>query len=414
MWRWHFYAGLIVLPILALMAVTGTLYLYKPEVEAWLYPTRIAAPPDKPTLAPSDIISISERYRQERVTQLLIPAERVESWRVTTRAPDGANTVSFVDPFTGRTLGTMRNGGGMKTVKDLHSLALTGPIGNRLVEVVAGWTILLCITGLYLRWPRSGQPALAIRGRAKGRLFWRDLHGTLGFLSAGVILFLAVTGMPWTDVWGGGLRVIVAANDWGRPKPASIPWSAPAQEALPWSLREGRSAIGAPGDIGVDAVARIAAGRGLVRGYQIILPSSPGAPYLLSPLARRADEARALTIDAASGAVVQDVDWRMFGPGAKAVEWGIATHQGQQYGEANRLLMLAGCLCLLALCVTAPILWWKRRLSGRLRAPPASSPASRRMVAGLMLGIGLLFPLTGLSMLAALAGEWVVIRLRRA
>jgi uncharacterized iron-regulated membrane protein len=76
--------------------------------------------------------------------------------------------------------------------------------------------------------------------------------------------------------------------------------------------------------------------------------------------------------------------------------------------------MLAGCLCLLALCVTAPILWWKRRLSGRLRAPPASSPAARRMVAGLMLGIGLLFPLTGLSMLAALAGEWVVTRLRRA
>jgi uncharacterized iron-regulated membrane protein len=414
MWRWHFYAGLIVLPILALMAVTGALYLYKPEVEAWLYPTRIAAPPDKPTLAPSDIISISKRYGQERVTQLLIPADRTESWRVTTRARDGATTVSFVDQFTGRTLGTMRNGGVMKTVKDLHSLALTGPIGNRLVEVVAGWAILLCITGLYLRWPRSGQPALAIRGRAKGRLFWRDLHGTLGFLSAGVILFLAVTGMPWTDVWGGGLRAIVAANDWGRPKPASIPWSAPAQDALPWSLREGRSAIGAPGDIGVDAVARIAAGRGLVRGYQIILPSSPGAPYLLSPLAGRADDARAITIDAASGAVVQDVDWRMFGPGAKAVEWGIATHQGQQYGEANRLLMLAGCLCLVALCITAPILWWKRRLSGRLRAPPASSPASRRMVAGMMLGIGLLFPLTGLSMLVALAGEWVVTRLRHA
>ncbi len=28
MWRWHFYAGLIVLPVLALMAVTGALYLY--------------------------------------------------------------------------------------------------------------------------------------------------------------------------------------------------------------------------------------------------------------------------------------------------------------------------------------------------------------------------------------------------
>ena len=119
-------------------------------------------------------------------------------------------------------------------------------------------------------------------------------------------------------------------------------------------------------------------------------------------------DARAITIDAASGAVVQDMDWRMFGPGAKAVEWGIATHQGQQYGEVNRLLMLAACLCLFLLCLTAPVLWWKRRQQGRLSAPPAATPAARRMVAGLMLFIGLLFPLTGLSMLVALLGEWIM------
>jgi uncharacterized iron-regulated membrane protein len=35
------------------------------------------------------------------------------------------------------------------------------------------------------------------------------------------------------------------------------------------------------------------------------------------------------------------------------------------------------------------------------------------MVASLMLGLGLLFPLTGLSMLAALAGEWLVGWMRR-
>ena len=32
-WRWHFLAGLIVLPVLAWMAVTGSLYLYKGEIE---------------------------------------------------------------------------------------------------------------------------------------------------------------------------------------------------------------------------------------------------------------------------------------------------------------------------------------------------------------------------------------------
>lgn len=407
MWRWHFYAGLIVLPVLALMAVTGALYLYKPEVEAWLYPVRL----DRAAAAasPARLIAAVERQSGERVTQITMPQTADESWRMTTRPGDGPPTVHFIDPADGRVLGEMRGGGVMGVVKNLHSLALTGAVGNRLVEVVAGWAILLCVTGLYLRWPRRGQPALAVRGSLKGRLFWRDLHGTLGFPSAAVILFLAVTGMPWTEIWGGGLRAVVAANAWGRPKTASIPWSAPAKEALPWTLREGGSGAGAPGDIGVDAIARVAAGRGIRAGYQIILPTQAGAPYLVVTLVQRADDARALTIDAASGAVVQDMDWRMFGPGAKAVEWGIAVHQGQQYGEGNRLLMLAGCLCLLALCATAPILWWKRRWA----APPAATPGARRTVAGLMVGIGLLFPLTGFSMVAALLGEGLAHRFAR-
>ncbi|WP_294132726.1 PepSY domain-containing protein [Sphingobium sp.] len=407
MWRWHFYAGLIVLPVLALMAVTGALYLYKPEIEAILYPVHMSGAPSASSLPPSRLIATVEQATGAQVTQIARPLTTTESWRVMTKADAGPPTVHFVDPRNGRILGQMRGGGVMKVIKDLHSLALTGPVGNRLVEVVAGWAILLCITGLYLRWPRRGQPALAIRGRASGRLFWRDLHGTLGFLSAGVILFLAVTGMPWTQVWGGGLRAVVAANDWGRPKMAVIPWSAPARDALPWTLREGGAAAGRAGDIGVDEALRIATTRGM-GGVQLIRPATPGAPYLAASIVTQAQDARAITIDAASGAVVQDMDWRMFGPGAQAVEWGIATHQGQQYGEANRLLMLAGCLCLLLLCLTAPVLWWKRRQQGRLTAPPAATPAARHMVAGLMLLIGLLFPLTGLSMVAASLGEWIM------
>ncbi|WHO38629.1 PepSY domain-containing protein [Sphingobium sp. AP49] len=412
MWRWHFYAGLIVLPVLALMAVTGALYLYKPEIEALVYPVRIAAAPGG--VPPSQMVAAVERTSGLRVTQIVRPAMRDESWRVTTKATGGDAVTWFVDPHDGRILGTMQGGGIMKVIKDLHSLALTGAVGNRLVEVVAGWAILLCITGLYLRWPRRGQPALAVRGRPGGRLFWRDLHGTLGFASALVILFLAVTGMPWTEVWGGGLRAVVAANDLGRPRAPVIPWTAPAQEALPWALREGGAAKGAVGGIGIDAVADIVAQRGVSGGYTLVLPATPGAPWLVATMVERAQDARAITIDAASGAVVQDIAWRNFGGGARVVEWGIATHQGQEYGEANRLLMLAGCLCLLLLCLTAPILWWKRRRNGRLCAPPDATPAVRRTVAGLMLVIGLLFPLTGLSMLAALAGEWLAGRLKRA
>ena len=414
MWRWHFYAGLIVLPVLAIMAVTGALYLYKPEIERTVYANRVMVAPEGTYWAPSRLVAAVERASGGQVTQVVRPSATDESWRMTVKAGSEAPVTWFVDPHNGHVLGTLRGGGVMKTVRDLHSLIITGPVGNRLVEVVAGWAILLCITGFYLRWPRAGNPALAIRGRPRGRRFWRDLHGTLGFASAGVVLFLALTGMPWTEVWGGDLRAVVTSNDLGRPKIAQIPWEPPAKEALPWTLREGGAGAGGSGGIGVDEAIATATARGVEGGFTLILPASPGAPYLVATAVQRARDARAIIIDAGSGAVVQDMDWRMFGAGAKAVEWGIATHQGQEYGEVNRLVMLAGCLCLLALCLTAPILWWKRRQGGRLAPPPPATPAARRVVAALMLLVGLLFPLTGLSMLAALLGEGVVRWLRPA
>src|SRR6218665_3780021 len=36
-WRWHFYAGLITLPFLVLLAVTGGLYLFRTELDAAIH-----------------------------------------------------------------------------------------------------------------------------------------------------------------------------------------------------------------------------------------------------------------------------------------------------------------------------------------------------------------------------------------
>ncbi|HBN52279.1 MAG TPA: hypothetical protein DD465_24620, partial [Thalassospira sp.] len=36
-WRWHFYAGLFVLPFMILLAVTGAAYLFRDEIDDWVY-----------------------------------------------------------------------------------------------------------------------------------------------------------------------------------------------------------------------------------------------------------------------------------------------------------------------------------------------------------------------------------------
>src|ERR1700712_2310612 len=41
LWRWHFYAGLFVMPLLLVLAVTGTLYCFQPQIEPLLYHDRM-------------------------------------------------------------------------------------------------------------------------------------------------------------------------------------------------------------------------------------------------------------------------------------------------------------------------------------------------------------------------------------
>lgn len=36
-WRWHFYAGIIFAPFLLILAFSGSMYLFKPQIEGYLY-----------------------------------------------------------------------------------------------------------------------------------------------------------------------------------------------------------------------------------------------------------------------------------------------------------------------------------------------------------------------------------------
>lgn len=412
------------LPVLLWLAVTGGLYLYKPEIESVVYRPWSSVAPRSSAMRLDRLIATIEQQSGADVVQVMRPADPAASWRMTLVDRDGTRQLAFVDPYAGRLLGTTGDGGVMRTVRDLHSLAITGPIGNALVEIVAGWAILLVLTGFYLWWPRRGSPLIALRGRPAGRLFWRDLHASTGLVAGAVILFLALTGMPWTGFAGKQLQGWVTSQGIGRPKaPGPNPWEAAkghdhramARGTLPWSMQRADTPVAhGVGDIGGARVADIAALRHLPAPWTMTIPIQPAAPYLVSRTIARAEDARALYVEAATGRVLQDSRYADFGVGARTIEWGVAVHQGQEYGEPNRLLMLGGCIGTVLLSLSAPILWWKRRRAGRLEGPPRT--ADRHVVRGLaaiMLALGLIFPLTGLSMLVALASDVVVRRLSR-
>jgi uncharacterized iron-regulated membrane protein len=73
--------------------------------------------------------------------------------------------------------------------------------------------------------------------------------------------------------------------------------------------------------------------------------------------------------------------------------------------------MLGACLALITLIVTGVWMWWKRRPRGRAGAP--ARVTSRRTAYGviaIMAVLGVLFPLAGVTMVAVLALDRLVLR----
>lgn len=434
-WRWHFYAGLLVLVPLCLLALTGGLYLFKPEIEAALYRDLAFVPAREGAVQPSAWAAAAEAGSRGRVVSLRAPGGADEAVQLTVRGAEGDQTV-FVDPHDGRRLGEIEGEGVMGVVKRLHSLELFGRPFNILVEIVAGWAVILVATGVFLWWPRPRDAAVAVprAGDVRRRPFWRDIHAVTGLYVGGVVAFLAVTGMPWSAVWGDVFLAQMRASGLGRPPPPSMEqtWrpvsEADAPDGVGWTLEgvtleavepehhgHGHEPVSPPvASEALDRVVRVATDHSMAAPYVVSLPSGEGQAFTVSRETMKAEEARTLYVEA-SGRVLADYGWSDFGAGAQAFEWGIAVHQGLQYGWANRILMLLGCIGVWVLAVSGAVMWWRRRPKGSLGAPLAPpGPRARTAVLGIVLPLAVLYPLTGLSLLAAIGIEraWIWIRRR--
>lgn len=412
-WRWHFYAGVLVLPFLMLMALTGGLYLFKAEIDGVAYHRMARVAPAEQRLPADRWVAAAETRTGGEATSFVVPAGPDEAVRVNVDLPDGARRTVFVNPHDGRVTGVTAFGGVMELVKGLHSLSIVGGWANYLVEIVAGWALVLVATGLFLWWPRGRDVGvLTIRSRGRGRPFWRDLHAVTGAWAAAVVAVLVVTGMPWSAVWGDRVIGYVKDHGLGRPAPpAAEPafvhaghGDAPA--GVGWTM-EGMVLPGGPAlPRNLSAVVASADRAGLPRPYVVSLPSGDAAATAANE-PPRVEDTRILYLDPHSGRVRADVRYDQFGPGAKAFEWGIAVHQGTQYGWLNRYLMLGGCIAIWVLAISGLVMWWKRRPpklgARRLGAPVAPSGGRvRAAVLGIVLPLAVLYPLTGLSLVVAL------------
>ncbi len=432
-WRWHFYAGLIVLPFVILIAATGAVYLFKDELNDGMYGRyRIVEPQNTAYLVPSQIVAKALEAHGGTLKAYEPPAAADRSAAVKVVGEDGLKDTVYVNPHTGQVLGYLWDGGAagspaMWVVRKLHSLEYAGWVGNRIVEAVAGWMILLVATGVYLWWPRSQSGGIvSVRGTPARRVFWRDTHAVTGIFTAAFMVFLAITGLPWSGVWGSKFYELSYAAGLGMPDgywdnyPVSAQPVVDAVGRAPWIMEKqpmplSGAASGTPAKL--DDVVRTVESLGIAPGYTLNIPGGPADVFTASVYPDDVTEERVIHLDQYSGKVLFDMGLNDLGALGKAAEWGVGIHMGQAFGPANQIILLLACLAMILMSVSAVVMWWKRRPKGSLGAP--KSPADWRMprvILAMAVVAGIFFPLVGLSLLVVVAielGLYGASRLRR-
>ncbi len=445
LWRWHFYAGLFCIPFVCWLACTGTIYLFKPQVEAWLDApyahlvqpgeVRASAAAEVRAALAAEPGSVLHAYQlpaaPDSAAQVLV-GQGTDEWRV------------WVQPVTLHILKAVpEDGRFMQQIFHLHGELLLGDTGSILVELAASWAIVMIVTGLYLWWPRGTQGlggVLYPRLNRTGRLLWRDLHATAGVWVSTLTLFLLISGLPWSKSWGGYLQEIrhvagqvTSRQDWttgtsselaqraalsagslaGRQVAktdnaisgaavdhAGMPGMAPQRDALP----------AASYDL-IDDVLPAVAHANLPSPVLVAPPMTPGGAWTARSDTQNRPQRASLTLDGATGALLTRENFDQRDWVDRMVGVGVAAHEGQLFGWPNQLLSLFTALSLLTVSVSAVVLWWRRRPNGVLGAPARTQPP--RFSTGLLaivLILALLLPLLGASLLAVFLLERLVLR----
>ncbi|CAN7296722.1 PepSY-associated TM helix domain-containing protein [Aminobacter sp. LjRoot7] len=423
-WRWHFYAGLMVLPFMITLAVTGALYLFKDEIDTAVYSDlkRVAVELNK--VSPEVMVDAALANYPGSAVKYLDPATPQSSAEITVTTADFGKLAVYVNPYSGAVLGALPDRGTiMWTIRYLHSLKYFGDTARLLIELAGGWSILLVGTGIYLWWPRGKKGGVvSVRGKPRNRMFWRDLHAVTGLFVGVFIVFLAITGMPWSGVWGEKVNEWANGSNFGYPSGVrvDVPMSGEHLDHVAktsWSLEQAKlpessEAAGTP--IGLNKAVETFDRLGLHRGYAVAIPGKPTGVYTGSVYPDDASQQRVVHLDQYSGEPLIDMGFADYGLGGKWMEWGISVHMGQEFGLANQLVLLAACMGIVLLAVSAGVMWWKRRPIGSLGVPPLPEDTRvfRGLIAILAIG-GIAFPLVGLSLLVMLALDWAGTRVMR-
>ena len=420
-WRWHFYAGLFVVPFLLMLALTGGYMMFYSKLS-----NELGWVPDVVQQEKSMPVSA-----QAKAALAALPGGKLATYI----APEAANRPAFfelakdgayysvaVDPYSAAVLDSHDESTTSRALAEkIHGTILLGTVGDRLIEIAASLTIIMTVTGLFLWWPRgeSFVRALIPRGGLAGRSLWRELHKTGGaWISLFLVLFI-LSGLAWAGIWGDSY--VKPWSSFPASKWDNVPLSDVSHASLnhdllhevPWTLEAtplpaSGSSAGTPAvtqPVALDSVVIWALGNGFHNQFKVAVPADEKGVFTVSYDGRNEDSVtpshdRYVHIDQYTGNILADVRFADYPFVGKLMAWGIALHKGMA-GWWNLAFNTVYLALVIFACVSGVVMWWKRRPVGQLGAPLYPRGYSVPVTV-LVLGavLSLAFPLGGLAIVA--------------
>jgi uncharacterized iron-regulated membrane protein len=345
LWQIHSWLGLIAGLGLLLIGITGSVLVFRNDVQALVNPKLLRVEPTPPGRLGHDrlLAAVVEK----------LPGYEVTGWQIQ-REPGFADLAYVirhgthewkmvtVDPFTAEVLA-----GPMETSDTFVGWLLEFHytfLGDHLGMLIAGlFAVLLCALGLTGVWLYRDfwRNFFTLRWRKSARIFCSDLHKMVGISSVAFNLILGFTGAYW-----------------------NLPHAVEHLiEGEPECVVSGRLYGGA---VSLDRM--IAEAGTEITGFQanyISLPWAEGTDITLwgrvpsrSPL--RSDYGSTVVFDAQTGAVKSSSDIRNAGAWAQIADTFYPLHFGNFGGLPVKLLWCLLGLSPGVLAVSGTVIWWQR------------------------------------------------------
>ncbi|WP_267245532.1 PepSY-associated TM helix domain-containing protein [Streptomyces sp. PR69] len=438
--RIHFYAGVLVAPLLLVAAVSGLLYALSFPAEKLIYRHELTVPAGERTLPLEEQVEAARAAHPEGTVTAVWPSyEDGATTRVLMASPEVEEDRSlavFVNPYTAEIRGELPSYGGSGALPlrawldELHRDLHLGEPGRLYSEMAASWLWVVALGGvlLWLGRRRANKRAALIPERgASGRRRTLSWHGSVGLWAAAGLVILSVTGLTWSTYAGENIGMLRERLGGSTPR-ISATLDAGADAASSHGGHGGHGSSGGSGvgggerppsadnaDIGIDRAVAAAKAAGIDTGGQIAISlPAEGNGYVVKETDTQFPVHRdSVALDPADGAVLDQLRFADYPLLAKLTTYGIAAHMGVLFGLPNQLALAALMVALIMLTVWGYRMWWQRRPAKERTLSmgrPVPRGAWRKAPVPLLLPLaaavaltGWFVPLLGWSLLAFLA-----------